>query len=267
MRDIRTKRLLLRAPCLDDFEAIKSIYSRPEVARMVANWPLPADDEFVASRCMPMPSGKSLTFVIVKGAEVIGTIGAKQGDSGDHILGYALHPNHWGNGIATEAATAVVARTFQNTDAHRIIAGVWNDNQSSGRVLSKTGFRFTHVGLGWCEARQDTLPAHLYEQTRVEWVGANPLRIKTDRMTIRGFEFQDAVPLAKIASDPDVARMVSAYPPDVDLKFMTEAMVARRYKGVPGFSLAICDKEDRLIGTLGIAPKAKDIFYILGREN
>jgi RimJ/RimL family protein N-acetyltransferase len=64
-------------------------------------------------------------------------------------LGYWIARPFWGQGLATEAARAVVSAA--HTLGHRrIIAGHFIDNPASGRVLRKVGFRAT----GQVEQRQ-----------------------------------------------------------------------------------------------------------------
>ncbi len=56
-------------------------------------------------------------------------------------MGYALHPDHWGKGYATEAVTRVTALAFETFSAHRVQATCWVKNAGSRRVLKKAGFR------------------------------------------------------------------------------------------------------------------------------
>ncbi|WP_050592854.1 GNAT family N-acetyltransferase [Salinispora pacifica] len=56
-------------------------------------------------------------------------------------LFYRLDPAAWGNGIATEAATAVVTWATTNLPDRRIIARVRPDNIASATVAGRTGLR------------------------------------------------------------------------------------------------------------------------------
>jgi ribosomal-protein-alanine N-acetyltransferase len=55
-------------------------------------------------------------------------------------LGYSLDRKHWGGGIATEMATAMVAHGFTGTDTTEIVAVTELPNMGSQRVLKKAGF-------------------------------------------------------------------------------------------------------------------------------
>lgn len=54
-------------------------------------------------------------------------------------IGYALHPEHWGRGLATEAARLLLAYGFRDLGLHRIEATCDPRNLASARVLEKAG--------------------------------------------------------------------------------------------------------------------------------
>ncbi len=56
-------------------------------------------------------------------------------------LGYVFHPDHWGHGYASEAASALVAACFRDRGAHRIVAHCDQLNVRSWRLLERIGFR------------------------------------------------------------------------------------------------------------------------------
>jgi hypothetical protein len=75
--------------------------------------------------------------------EAVGTVGLLRVNH-EHSrgeLGYDLARRWWGQGLATEAAAAVVAYGFAVMELHRIEAGVLPGNDASVRVLQKLGFR------------------------------------------------------------------------------------------------------------------------------
>jgi [ribosomal protein S5]-alanine N-acetyltransferase len=59
-------------------------------------------------------------------------------------LGFHLRKTYWGQGLAVEAARAVIAHAFERLDAAGLFAGHHPANESSRRVLIKLGFRYTH---------------------------------------------------------------------------------------------------------------------------
>jgi [ribosomal protein S5]-alanine N-acetyltransferase len=54
-------------------------------------------------------------------------------------LGYSLHYNYWGKGIASEMARIMIAYGFTNTDAAEIVAVTTLGNIGSQKVLLKAG--------------------------------------------------------------------------------------------------------------------------------
>jgi ribosomal-protein-alanine N-acetyltransferase len=54
---------------------------------------------------------------------------------------YLAAPTHWGRGIVTTAARALVDHGFRRLHLHRVWASCLPENPASGRVLEKLGFR------------------------------------------------------------------------------------------------------------------------------
>ena len=78
----------------------------------------------------------------------IGWCGVSYSKFLDHIeLGYRYCRDSWYKGYATEAASAVLAETFQMTDLDEILACVHLGNTASIRVLEKVGFTSSHSKL------------------------------------------------------------------------------------------------------------------------
>lgn len=74
--------------------------------------------------------------------EVIGFVGLKRlTDVGEVDLGYRLLPEYWGQGLATEAARAVLEYGLSQLGLERIVAFVDPDNAGSTRVLEKLEMR------------------------------------------------------------------------------------------------------------------------------
>ncbi|WP_271086170.1 GNAT family protein [Brevundimonas sp. NIBR11] len=85
-------------------------------------------------------------------------------------LGYILHPEHWGLGLASEAVGAAVAQVFTTREVDDLTADVDPANQASTRLLEKLGFVRTgfaektwNIGGEW----KDSL---FYGLTRQAWI-------------------------------------------------------------------------------------------------
>jgi [ribosomal protein S5]-alanine N-acetyltransferase len=66
-------------------------------------------------------------------------------------LGFHLLPKFWGQGLATEAARAVIPYAFATYAPKKLIAGHHPENVNSKRVLGKLGFVYSNdedLGLG-----------------------------------------------------------------------------------------------------------------------
>lgn len=55
-------------------------------------------------------------------------------------IGYFISQKYWGKGLATQAVKKMTAYTFQHLDVVRIVAGVFDFNKSSMKVLEKNGY-------------------------------------------------------------------------------------------------------------------------------
>ncbi len=132
-----TKRLTLRPPLEVDIDGITRGLTNPNVAKMLGSVPQSycADD---ARIWLDKVSGELCVYTIHR-QRLVGCVGVHQ--HREHLeLGYWLVQSAWGNGFATEAARAVLARAFRQFDADEIISGAAIENAASLRVQSKLGF-------------------------------------------------------------------------------------------------------------------------------
>ncbi|GLK49766.1 hypothetical protein GCM10017620_27400 [Brevundimonas intermedia] len=58
-------------------------------------------------------------------------------------IGYILHPDYWGRGLATEALTAVIDHVMTTRDIDAVTADVDPANAASIRLLTGLGFEQT----------------------------------------------------------------------------------------------------------------------------
>jgi RimJ/RimL family protein N-acetyltransferase len=148
MRDvieIETPRLKLRRLRMSDAQRVATFCGDPGVGRNLAQTPLPyltaAAEGWIMITHARAPLGRDFVYAVELADEgLIGAIGAhRRGDDGFEI-GYWLGRPFWGQGFATEAATAFVAEAGK---LGALEAGHFIDNPASGRVLSKVGFAYT----------------------------------------------------------------------------------------------------------------------------
>lgn len=86
------------------------------------------------------PSATPVGSILLKSIPASGT-----GEpSGDIEIGWHLHPDQWGHGYATEAASAVLAAGF-SSGLDRVVAVTRTANTASQAVCARLGM--THLGL------------------------------------------------------------------------------------------------------------------------
>jgi RimJ/RimL family protein N-acetyltransferase len=139
----RTARLLLRPGFPEDAPALVAAIADKAIAHSLANVPWPyrmrdAEAYLSSPRDPILPS--CLIFERNTGApRLVGACGLGRRPSGAVELGYWIARPHWGQGLATEACTAVVAMGLA-LRLERIEGSHFLDNPASGRVLEKLGF-------------------------------------------------------------------------------------------------------------------------------
>ena len=148
---IDTPRMTLRKLRMADAPDMYSYARDPEVARHVlweAHASLWDTRAFIRFLLYQYRNGQPGSWGIVhrETGRVIGTIGymSYTPDNATVEVGYSLARAYWGQGLMTEALTAVIDETFRTLDIHRIEALHFTDNPASGRVMAKCGM--THEG-------------------------------------------------------------------------------------------------------------------------
>ena len=87
------------------------------------------------------------------------------GGPGMPALMYFIAPKHWGQGIATEAAGAVVSAAFANSKVPKVWASTNVQNIGSIRVLEKLGMQREGLRRLYGEDADNAV----YGLLRVEW--------------------------------------------------------------------------------------------------
>lgn len=89
--------------------------------------------------------------------------------SGEADLGYMLARRVWKQGLATEAARALVNSGFGELRLKRISSTVDVRNLASIRVLEKAGLRWEATYRRLRRVRDEWRDCHLYATSRTEW--------------------------------------------------------------------------------------------------
>ena len=142
---LETERLIFRDWTATDLESFHSLCADPSVMQFVGDgepWSRARTDQFVATaREMSQTLGFCRWPVIDKAnSAVIGFCGFVPASNGAEI-GWRLAKEYWGQGLATEAARAVLKHGFETLGFQRIIATVQAPNSASIRVVEKLGMK------------------------------------------------------------------------------------------------------------------------------
>ncbi len=145
--DLHTRRLHLRPPRDDDLPALMALWSCEQVARAVLTIPHPLDADAARRRLDDLLACASRRemhhWAIVRNGRLVGEAGISAPDAhARSTLGYILHPDHWNDGLMTEALAEICDWAMNRRDPpiDRITADTFPDNAASIRVLEKLAF-------------------------------------------------------------------------------------------------------------------------------
>lgn len=176
LRSLRTARLLLRPFELDDVDEAATYRNDQEFARYLPHIPQPFTrrdaEEFVA-RNMNEPWQQYPTFAIVLDGKLIGTVNLEiDADHQIAMLGYAIGREHWGRGLATEAARAAIAWAFEIFGVAKIWASTDARNVASRRVMEKLGMQPEALLRSHEIGRDGRADKVMYGLLRDEWTAS-----------------------------------------------------------------------------------------------
>jgi RimJ/RimL family protein N-acetyltransferase len=153
-----TERLVIRPWRLAEADRLLDLLGRMEVARWLGNEPKPMrdrgeaeariegwaailaeDPHFGAWAVVERASGVTAGTVLLK---------ALPDGNGEIEIGWHLHPDSWGRGIATDAARALLAHGFA-VGLEEVWAVTHLDNARSAAVCRRIGMRLLGVTRRW----------------------------------------------------------------------------------------------------------------------
>lgn len=141
--ELHTSRLILRSARPDDLEALHAVLSDPRATRW---WSTPPHETLEQTRTW-------LNDMIANGSDhpdfVVELDGRVIGKAGFYVMpdiGYILHPDVWGQGLAAEAVGAAIDHVFQTHEVGTLTADVDPENAASIRLLERLGFVRTGSG-------------------------------------------------------------------------------------------------------------------------
>ncbi len=162
MNILQTSRLLLREFTPEDADALALVLSDPQTMRF---YPAPYDragvEQWIERNLRRyQDDGVGLwAMELTKTKEVIGDCGIiLQQVEGERLyeIGYHLHRDFWGQGLATEAAIACRDWAFTHLKTDRVISLIRPENLASRRVAERVGMTV------WKEVNWRGLPHCVY---------------------------------------------------------------------------------------------------------
>ena len=175
---LETMRIVLRRFSVADAEHLFALDNDPEVMRYInggtaVSWQVIQDD-ILPQFCRYDDHTPLFGFwaIIAKNTGgFLGWLSYRPSAETPHeaVLGYRLRREAWGQGIATEAARALIAQGFLHTDITAVVATTYEKNAASRRVMEKLGMSW--VGSFRVTA-EDILSADTYHATSADvWEG------------------------------------------------------------------------------------------------
>ena len=153
MKKIRTARLTLRRARIEDLDAIHAVLANRRAMRF---WSTPPHASLDQTRLwllsmIDAPADASDDYVVELDGQVIGKAGCWRLPE----IGFILHPDHWGRGLAREALEAVIANVFSSFPVEELTADVDPRNAASLALLKRLGFVETGRAKGTWEVGEE----------------------------------------------------------------------------------------------------------------
>jgi RimJ/RimL family protein N-acetyltransferase len=180
--ELRTRRLLLRQPGVDDVPRIARYLNNFHVAGNLSRVPYPyceADAHaWLRTWRSDRPPGETGFILELPGEGLIGHAGLHP-DAQGTVIGYWLGEPFWNRGFMTEAVGAIVDWYFEATRAVTLGSGVFSFNRASLAVQRKLGFTETGSSYRVCLARKQEVRHIDTELTRARWAETVARRLRT----------------------------------------------------------------------------------------
>ena len=170
-----TERLVLRAPNVEDMDAIADLANNRNVSAMLQSVPFPFTRKHAAEYILRSVAGEMgyCAYAITKAEDgaFIGACHIKDREEGEGLsLRYWIGKPYWNMGYATEAVGSLIDAAFRATDIDALYVSNFAANKASRRVIEKQGFEY----IGTSE--QNSLVSGLviadnYILEREKWIG------------------------------------------------------------------------------------------------
>ena len=182
--ELHTPRLVIRSFRESDIPALIEYLStdEPMVRRVMKIEP---DEEGIRKHWLPMrnkdpfgdPDWLSMLIELKSEARVVGNVGygITVIDASHKLgcIGWSLSPPYQGQGIAKEAAWAILGLMFDHLGIHRVHARTGEDNAPSWRLMERLGMtREAHFRLSHTNLQGEWADEYIYAILDSEWNAA-----------------------------------------------------------------------------------------------
>ena len=175
---LETPRLILRPYIEDDLTPLHDLFGREDVCRYLM-WPpmdLDTTRELLERRVKQTKidaDGDAILLAVVERAtgRMVGEfmLHVTSIESGQGEIGWSLHPDVQGRGLATEGAREVLRTGFDTMGLHRIVAGADPRNGASLRVMEKLGMRREALFIEMAFVKGEWIDEIIYAILASEW--------------------------------------------------------------------------------------------------
>jgi RimJ/RimL family protein N-acetyltransferase len=140
---VRTERLVLRKPTVEDADDSYAYLSRSDVCEYLLSGPFTRGEVAAELRRRADNPPHRLSLVIEHEGTVIGDLMLALEKPGYDMaeIGWVIHPAYAGRGLATEAARALIDLAFSHYGVHRVRAELDARNLRSAALAARLGMR------------------------------------------------------------------------------------------------------------------------------
>ena len=161
---LETKRLLLRRQMIEDLDDLWALYCNPEIIKYIPDAPRSREEakeelEWHMNGHPRFPELGLWATIHKEIGKFIGRCGLLPWtiDGQNEVeVAYTIAQEYWGQGLATEAARAILTYGFERLNLSRLISLIDAENIASQKVAEKIGMTFER------EARDELGPFLIY---------------------------------------------------------------------------------------------------------
>jgi ribosomal-protein-alanine N-acetyltransferase len=167
MKILETERLILRHQVLDDLDSLWALYCNPNITKYIPDAPRSYEEakeelEWFINGHPKYPELGLWATIHKETGKFIGRCGLLPWtieNQFDIEVAYTLAQEYWGQGLATEAAQAILNYGFEKLNLSKLICLIDPENIGSQKVAENIGMTFEKKVDGY---EGDNIPFYIY---------------------------------------------------------------------------------------------------------